>query len=155
MFDGGFHMIWNKPYNIPVTAAAKTLPPFDFSFVQEGDVLIPVRRGPIASPNPAWEYILEPGRTWDEAGDGGATRASLPFTLREVGANCIHNGVLSFVFTGGGTISRVYYQISSESCAYFKFNAWGSAAAHYTPGTIPDAVKIRAAYRAEQLHGCQ
>jgi hypothetical protein len=148
IFDGGFQVIRNKPYNISDTIALRTLPPFDFAFVQDGDLLIPAKRGPIPSSSPAWEYILEPGRAWDEAGDGGATRVSLPFALREVGANCLHNGVLSFVFSGS-TISHVYYQISSESCAYFKFNAWGSAAAHYAPAPVLGAEKIKADYRAE------
>ncbi len=148
VFDG-FQMVRNVPYNIAVDAITKSLPPFDFSFVSDGGALIPLQRGPIAGAHRDWEWLLEPGALWQEAGDGGLTRAALPFALREKGANCLHNGVLSFVFDGGGKISRVYYQISSETCAYFKFNAWGSAAAHYAPGVVAGAAAVKAAYRAE------
>jgi hypothetical protein len=148
-FDGGFQVVRNKPYNIAVNAALKSLPSFDFIFVQDGTALIPVRRGPIASSHPDWEFIVEPGEVWDEPGDRGFTRASFPFSLRERAANCLHNGVMSFAFKADGTVSRVFYQISSETCAYFKFNAWGSAVAHYVSAPVASAAGVKAAYRAE------
>jgi hypothetical protein len=129
--------------------AAQHLPPFDFDFVQSGDALIPVRRGAIPSSHPEWEFILEPGRVWDQPGDHGMTRAALPFALEERNANCMHNGVLTFLFGKGGAGSRVEYQIASETCFYFKFNMWGSAVAHYSPGTISNAKTIKENYRRE------
>ncbi len=39
----------------------------------------------------------------DVAEDGGYSRASLPFTLEERNANCMHNGVLTFLFKSDGT----------------------------------------------------
>ena len=106
-------------------APARHLPAFDFAFVQSGNVLIPVRRGAIAAAHPQWEFILEPGRVWDEAGDHGYSRASLPFTLEERNANCMHNGVLTFLFKRDGAISDVVYEIASETCLYAKFDMWG------------------------------
>jgi hypothetical protein len=129
--------------------AAKTLPPFDFAFVQSGDALIPVRRGAIPSPHPEWEFILEPGRVWDEPGDNGMTRATLPFMLEERNANCMHNGMLTFLFGQGGKISDVAYEIASETCFYFKFNMWGQSAAAYLPQKVADADEIRAVYARE------
>lgn len=129
--------------------AARQLPPFDFDFVQSGNVLIPVRRGAIPSSHPEWEFILEPGRVWDAPGDHGMTRAAIPFALEERNANCMHNGVLTFLFGKGAAVSNVAYQIASETCFYFKFNMWGQAPAHYTPAAVPDAAAIAEAYRRE------
>ena len=129
--------------------AARTLPSFDFEFAQLGDALIPVRRGAIPSSHSEWEFILEPGRVWDEPSDHGMTRAALPFTLEERNANCMHNGMLTFLFTSDGKVSDVAYEIASETCFYFKFNMWGQVAAKYFLGKIANAIEVRAAYARE------
>ncbi|HVP85963.1 MAG TPA: hypothetical protein VMS78_14680 [Rhizomicrobium sp.] len=131
---------------------AHSLPPFDFAFVQSGNALLPVRRGAIASSSPDWEFILEPGRVWDEPGDRGYSRASLPFTLEERNANCMHNGVLTFLFRNDGQVSRIAYQIGSETCLYAKFDMWGTASAHYIPEAIPAASTVASAYDSEIAH---
>jgi hypothetical protein len=69
------------------------MPPFDFAFVQSGVELIPVVRGTIQAEQSDFEYILEPGRVWDEPGDQHFTRAAIPFTLEDRNENCMHNGV--------------------------------------------------------------
>lgn len=146
----GFHML-RDVYGDSDThhMAARHLPPFDFSFVQSGNVLIPVQRGAIPGAHPEWEYILEPGRVWNEAGDKGFSRASLPFTLEERNANCMHNGVLTFLFKSDGSVSDVAYQIASETCIYFKFDMWGRMEARYTPSALPSAAAIADAYKRE------
>jgi len=147
---GGFEVLRDAFGDAAVdNGAAKTLPPFDFAFVQSGDALVPVRRGAISSSHSEWEFILEPGRMWDEPGDHGMTRAALPFTLEERNANCMHNGMLTFLFANDGRISDVVYEIASETCFYFKFNMWGRVAAKYVPGKIADANEIHAAYARE------
>ena len=92
------------------------------------------------------------GPCWDEPGDRGYSRASLPFTLEERNANCMHNGVLTFLFKTDGTISNVAYQIASETCKYAQFDMWGLAAAKYVPEKIANAAKIAAAYEGEVAH---
>ncbi|HEX4862412.1 MAG TPA: hypothetical protein VFV07_14345 [Rhizomicrobium sp.] len=129
--------------------AARHLPDFDFGFVQSGDALIPVRRGAIPSAHPEWEFILEPGRVWDEAADHGMTRAAIPFALEERNANCMHNGILTFLFGKDGAVSDAVYQIASETCFYFKFDLWGRAAAHYTPEHVADRDGIIVRYAHE------
>jgi hypothetical protein len=119
------------------------LPDFEFEFVQHGTHLIPARRGLIVTSHPTWNYILEPGRVWQEAGDQGFTRAAIPFALQEKNANCTHNGVMSFAFNGQGQVSRVAYQITLETCQYFKFNAWGRLKASYRPHKVEFADAIR------------
>jgi hypothetical protein len=107
------------------------LPEFDFRFVQRGHDLVPMRRGVIRREHPYWEIILQPGRAWQEAGDGEWTRASLPFALQERSANCTHNGVMTWLFNAKGDVSRVVYQVSSETCGYLKFDMWGVVVAEY------------------------
>lgn len=125
------------------------LPPFAFQFIQHGADLVPLRRGLLATSHPNWQYIIEPGRVWQEDGDDGYSRAAIPFALQEKGANCTHNGVLSFLFKSDGSVSRAAFQIAGETCAYFKFDLWGMADARYTPQAIPAAAAVAAAYQAE------
>jgi CubicO group peptidase (beta-lactamase class C family) len=144
-----FQVRKNEPFNIIIDRAIQSLPPFDFAFLQDGDTVIPVQRGPVRSAHPSWEFVLEPGRAWSEPGDGGYTRVAIPFALQERNANCLHNGVLSFVFRGAGMISRVYYEIASETCAYFKFDSWGLVSASFAPALPARATDLAASYRAE------
>ncbi|MCR6625756.1 MAG: beta-lactamase family protein [Pseudoxanthomonas sp.] len=129
---------------------ARTLPQdFDYEFVQTGESLIPVRRGPIASSHPWWEFVLEPGRVWDETGDDGYTRAAIPFALVQKNANCTHNGVLMILFKDSGAVSRAALQVSSETCHYLQLDMWGTLEASYEPGKVADSDGIVAAYEAE------
>lgn len=149
----GFHVLLDR-YGDAVAeqGAAAHLPAFDFEFIQSGDALVPVRRGAINSDHPQWEFILEPGRVWQEDGDGDFSRASLPFALEERNANCMHNGVLTFLFRSDGAIFDVAYQIGQETCSYFQFDAWGLAAARYTPGQVEDRQVILDRYAQELAH---
>jgi hypothetical protein len=126
------------------------LPPFSFAFVQDGSQLVPARRGPQRSPHPHWEFILEPGSVWDEPGDGGWSRAALPFALQERNANCTHNGLLTFLFHADGSTSRAAFQIGSETCQYLQFDLWGTAAAHYSPASVGGAGQLIADHRRER-----
>ena len=74
----------------------------------------------------------------------GANRATavtrarrFPFALVEINANCVHNGVLGFLYRADGRISKAAYQVSSETCAYFKADLWGLLIASYTPHPVP------------------
>lgn len=127
----------------------KHLPDFDFELVQAGSHLIPLRRDSVANAHPDWEFVLTPGRVWDEPGDRGYSRAALPFALQQKNANCIHNGVLTFLFKSDGSVSKAAYQIASETCAYFKADFWGLLPATYTPQAVDGADRLVADYRAE------
>ena len=130
-------------------AAVSRLPDLDLDLVQQGEFLIPARSGAIPTSHPYWEYVIGTGRVWREPGDRGYTRASMPFALIEVNANCVHNGVLSFLFRADGRVSRTAYQVSSETCAYFKADLWGLLDASYTPHAVPDRGIIIAAQQRE------
>ncbi len=103
----------------------RQLPEFDFRFVQRGEDLVPLERGVQRREHPYWEIILQPGKVWNEPGDEAWTRAAIPFALQERNASCTHNGVFTWLFDAAGRVSRVAYQVSSETCPYFKFNLWG------------------------------
>lgn len=107
------------------------LPEFDFEFVQRGHDILPLQQGLQRRNHPYWEVILQPGKAWNENADGEWTRASVPFSLQERSANCTHNGVLTWLFSSDNQVSRVAYQISSETCGYFKFDMWGVVDAEY------------------------
>lgn len=132
-------------------AAARTFPDdFDYEFVQDGSTLLPVRRGYIVTSHAHWDFVLEPGRIWDEPGDHGFTRAALPFALVQKHMNCTHYGVLTFLFKSDGSISHAAMQVSSETCKYFKLDMWGLLGASYAPHAVADKDATLAAYRKNQ-----
>ncbi|MBS0387649.1 MAG: serine hydrolase [Proteobacteria bacterium] len=129
---------------------------FSYRFVQDGDALVPLRRGAIPGRHGWWEVILEPGRVWNEPGDHGLARAAIPFTLEEKNANCMHNGVLMFLFGADGTVSHTAMQIASETCRYLHVDLWAMLDTRYQragPAGRADAAAAAsavAAYRAER-----
>lgn len=148
--SGGFaEIVDTYGYTNAADSPRKHLPPFAFEFIQTGSHLFPLQRGSIASTHPDWEFVLSPGRVWNENGDHGYSRAAIPFALQQRNANCIHNGVLSFLFKNDGAISKVAYQIASETCLYFKADLWGLLDASYRQYPIPNAAALKAAYRKE------
>lgn len=114
------------------------LPEFDFEFFQRGADVIPLQRGVIRRDHPYWEIILQPGTAWIAANDDGWSRAAVPFALQERSANCTHNGVLTWLFNDHD-VSRVAYQVSSETCGYFKADLWGVVEADYQPRDLSEA----------------
>jgi len=129
--------------------AIADLPPFRYEFVLDGSDLVPALRGPQRGSHPHWEFILEPGAAWSTEIDGWS-RAVLPFSLQERNANCTHNGLMTFLYTSDGRVSRVAYQVGSETCQYFQADLWGVLPARYLPGKVPEADRIIAAHRLEK-----
>ena len=143
-----------KDTSVPLDAPEMHyLPNFSFQFVQDGTHLIPLKRNyqaeDAASGHPFWEYIIGPGRVWNENTDNGFSRAAFTFAVTEKGQNCVHNGMMSFLFKSSGEISSVWYQITAETCAYYKIDLWGFARASFTPGGIAQPGAVISAYRAE------
>jgi hypothetical protein len=131
-------------------AAARTLPQdLDVAFVQDGNTLLPLQRGPIPGGHPWWEWAFETGRVWDEPSDGGWTRAAIPFALVQRNANCTHNGVLMLLFKDDGAVSRAAMQISSETCHYLQLDMWGVLTAAYVPGPVAERDDVIATHARE------
>lgn len=124
------------------------LPEFDFELVQENGYLIPIRRGNLITDHPVWNIILEPGRVWQETGDGDFSRASLPFALTVKGGNATFNGTLTFVFDDQ-QVSRVWYQVTQETTSYTRANLWGLVEAVYHQVPVAGVEEVRAAFLDE------
>ena len=120
----------------PDRSGMQELPPFDFEFVQDGDTLVPLLQGPVGNEHNWWEFVLRPGRVWDEESDRGFSRAAIPFALKERREDCIHNGLMSFLFNDAGKISRVAFQVSNQTCRYLQFEMHGLLAASFEPGEV-------------------
>ncbi|GMR11444.1 MAG: hypothetical protein BMS9Abin28_2276 [Anaerolineae bacterium] len=146
---GGITVLRGDPNQEP---EVPHLPEFDFEFVQSDDgYLIPVRRGLIITDHPYWNYILGPGRVWQEINDRGYSRASFPFALVWKGSNAILNGTMTFLFDDEG-ISKVWYQITQETTISFSADMWGLLDAAYQSGPVAGAGQLREAF-AHELEG--
>lgn len=128
---------------------AASLPDFSFAFVSSGGDIIPQRRGLILTDHAWWDIILEPGKVWNEPGEE-YSRASIPFSLQEKNANCTHNGVMTFLYNDQEILSKLAFQISSETCLYYKFDMWGYQSARYQPGPVEGKAEIIEAYQKEK-----
>ncbi len=128
------------------------LPPFNFDFVQDGDILIPMRQGPIGNEHNWWEFVLLPGKVWEEDSDNGFSRVALPFALKERREDCIHNGLMSFLFDDTGSISNVAFQISNQTCRYLQFEMRGMLRAGYEPIEVEGGEEAVAAVKANRAN---
>jgi hypothetical protein len=146
--SGGFRLLRDDTkMDTGTDSARRHLANFSFQFVQTGSYLIPVQQGLVITGSSAWNYIVGPGRVWKEDGDHGYMRASLPFALVERNQNCVHNGEMTFLFSNKKRprVSQVRYQITQETCEYFKFNMWGQLSATYVPSKVAGAAEVRRA----------
>ena len=67
--SGSFNFLSDVFHLIPERDSIwKHLAPFDFQFVQSGNYLIPAQQGLAISGSRVWNYIVGPGRVWQEAG---------------------------------------------------------------------------------------
>lgn len=120
----------------------KHLPDFTFQFVQNGSYLIPVTQGLYYTGSLYWNYLIGPGRVWNENSDNGYARAAFPFALIEYNQNCTHNGVITFLFTDT-TISQARYQITAATCFLEQFDFYGQLQATYTKQTVANATILK------------
>ncbi len=146
--NGNFSKI-RDDYNYDADAERLYLPEMEIEFVQNGSHLIPAQRGKVVTAHPYWDYLVGPGRVWDENGDNGYSRAAFPFALLEKNANCTANGTMSFLFDNNGNVSKVWYQITQETCLYFKGDFWGQLDANYWAGPVAGGSQLQADYVAE------
>jgi hypothetical protein len=150
--NGSFQVVRDdQQYDTGSDSPWRHLASFSFQFVQNGSYLIPVQQGLVITGSPAWNYIVGPGRVWQETGDQGYMRASLPFALVERNQNCVHNGEMTFLFsnTKSPNISNVRYQVTQETCMYLKFDMWGQLSATYVPGKVANDEELKNAASAE------
>jgi hypothetical protein len=145
---GGYTKILDTHAILGIGAVVKHIPEVSLELTQTGSHLIPTVQGIQITGHRFWNLIVGPGRAWSEQGDEGWSRAALPFTLAQRNANCAHVGTFMFLYDDT-RVSQVRYQITQETCPYFKYDMWGQAEASYTPYEVPDADAVRAAHAAE------
>ncbi len=104
---------------------AKQLPTIKFSFVRQGNHLIPFDWSVQTGQHPQWEWQVSPGYQWSEENTNYRLMV-FPFALQERNANCTHNGVIKIVLDPKTNKQRGIFQIASETCAYFQFNWVGA-----------------------------
>ncbi|MBU2880410.1 beta-lactamase family protein [Psychrosphaera sp. B3R10] len=107
------------------------LPEIEFDFVTLNHKIIPIAQSLQFTTHPHWDYILGVGDVWRTDDQGNLFQVVMPFNLVEKNQNCVHNGILTFVINpkqSGTTASQFYYQISSETCLYYKVDMWGVGA---------------------------
>jgi len=131
------------------TERRKTLPTMTVAFVQFSNKIIPTNRQLQRTEHPHWDFIIGTGNIWQEANDNDFSRIAMPFSLVEKNQNCVHNGVLSFLINGEGKTSNFYYQISSETCLYYKVDLWGKGHVDYQSKQILNADDVIKHYRQE------
>ncbi len=154
LFGGGasswtvHHDFYSRAQEPPIVAALRRVPRLDVVLTQSGSHLIPANRALRFTGDAYWNAIVGAGRIWSESGDGGSSRASLPITLVERNQNCAYHGVVSFLFDGSST-SPAAFQVTQETCKYFRFDLWGAGPTRYTAGEAPNADAVAAAYAAE------
>ena len=127
-----------------------SLPAFDFEFVQDGDLLIPMSTGPVVNDHPWWEFAFGTGHAWNEPGDDGWTRAGLPFALKERREDCTHNGLMTFLFKDSGAVSRAAFQVTNQTCRYLQFDMSGLLDAEYVPRAVNGATEAVATVSANR-----
>ena len=135
-----------------VDRSMATLPEFRFEFVQTRGRIIPVEVGPFMSDHPWWEFVLSAGSVWDEPNEQGFSRANIPFALKERNADCVHNGVLTFLFDDSGRISRTALQVVGQTCRYLQFEMSGLVAADYERYRPDKADAAASAFIESQAH---
>ncbi|WP_460311301.1 serine hydrolase [Aliiglaciecola aliphaticivorans] len=135
----------------PLQENIEILPDMSFNWVSNelGEV-IPEKRHLLHSDNPNWDFFIGVGKFWGTPPEHQGSKISLPFAIVEKNENCVHNGVLVIELGLAGSSNQFYYQISSETCAYFKADFWGTGTAHYTENTSDSPGEIVTQYEAEK-----
>ena len=132
-----------------VTDGRQNFPIIAFDWVQnDSGEIIPTVRHLVISDNPYWDYILGVGNVWPDNSSVESNRVSMPFTLVEKNENCTHNGVL--IFDNQAAEAQAYFQISSETCAYFKADFWGRGNVTNSPLQNANSQALVTAYAKEK-----
>ncbi|UCH26315.1 MAG: serine hydrolase [Trueperaceae bacterium] len=127
----------------------RLFPEFEAHFFSHDGALVPLERTELQPDGlHFWRIILGVGRTWSEAGDGGMSRASFPFTLVAPWDNTAHNGVATFLYNDE-SVSPLLFQVTQETSPHARYDFWGRLDAEYRPGAIPNREQNLAAYATE------
>jgi hypothetical protein len=98
-------------------------PTFNISFITVNGDLVPatqevIRVRSLPGDKSFWDLIVQPGRVWEEEGDGEWSRSSFPFALMHSIEGETHNGVAMF-FYRDGEVSGLRYQILTQTAPFY------------------------------------
>ncbi|MEQ8206688.1 MAG: hypothetical protein RIA65_10970, partial [Woeseia sp.] len=147
----GFDVLLDRVNYVADTGSALAIfPAAVLEWTQVDGFVLPLDQSVQRLAHPAWEIAFQTGRVWQASQDVEELQYSLPFALVERNANCTHNGVLTWAVDASGHASRVAYQIASETCAYFKFDMWGTLQGQMTFDSDVTRPALVAAFRENQ-----
>ena len=133
---------------------ADLFPTVDVTLISDGDNLIPVNRELLRAltGDSYWDVAVAPGRVWSEPGDGGMSRAVLPFLLCNELENDTHHGLACFLFDDE-RVSAWTMQIVTETKPFVvsdPFDAWGIVPVTRTALGIDACEPVVSAYQREK-----
>jgi hypothetical protein len=126
---------------LSITGATETGMPLNLhvAVVQEGNHLFPVARADAQDDlDSGWDHVFATGRAWQESGDNGLSRASLPFVSVQRDTGCFRSGAMSFLFDDDGSTSSAVYRLAADSCSSYLPEEWGAAMTYYLPTAVGD-----------------
>jgi hypothetical protein len=134
----------------PAGSGQDRFPGFSAEFFTHAGSLVPVQQEilPALDADSFWKVILSPGQVWSEPGDGGMSRAALPFVLVSADSNETHNGLATFLYDEA-RVSSLRLQIVQETAAWNRFDAWGQHPMSYAPGPIQNREALEAQFAHE------
>ena len=148
------------PFSGTLTAASvpfegittgEEMPGFSVEFITVDDVLVPMRRNIISSPELIGaELILSEGKVWSEPGDNGMSRAAFPFVVTSKFYNGSHNGLATFVYDET-RVSSVYFQVTQENDSLKPCRCLGQNGCRLLAA---DVRRPRGAFRGVSPGGC-
>jgi len=124
-----------------------SLPAIAIDVITADTYIIPMQRGVQRTEHPYWEYLFEPGRVWQISEFW--SKASLPFAFSERNGNCTHNGLIDFLFNARGVVKDARLQLTTETCAYLKFNLQGKLSLEFNSSTAVDPKPVYQSYLEE------
>lgn len=127
MVDDGTHRITIATDTYHVGSSFDRLPALSVRFRQAGAVLEPLDQGFIETDHSYFDWVVSRGVVESDKG-----RFSVPVTLVEKNANCVHNGML--LVSSSDKVLSAKVRFDTETCMYFKFDYDAQPTVFLSPG---------------------
>jgi hypothetical protein len=134
--------------NLVLGRDPQLFPGVDLAFFTDGGDLVPftqdvIRFASIDRGKSFWDIIVQPGRVWSEAADGGWSRAAFPFALVNSIEGETHNGLATFLYRGS-EVSNLRFQIVQQTAPFYIKNVFVAA------GLVPVALEAASKDEVDQ-----
>jgi hypothetical protein len=134
--------------NLVLGRNPQLFPGVDLAFFTAGGDLVPftqevIRYASIDRGKSFWDIIVQPGRVWSQAVDGGWSRAAFPFALVNSIEGETHNGLATFLYRGT-KVSNLRFQIVQQTSPFYIKNIFVAA------GLVPTTFAAASQNRVEE-----